>query len=109
MKTKELYVTKCHECNKVFRTENPQEIFCPECLKFRQPSKPKKKKKVPKKALTVSEILHISKVYQKVNNKYLNYGTVVALVEQNVDRCVCCGEIVPEGRQICPKCEKVVE
>lgn len=24
----------------------------------------------------------------------------------NVDRCVCCGEIVPEGRQICPQCER---
>lgn len=22
----------------------------------------------------------------------------------NADRCVCCGEIVPEGRQICPSC-----
>lgn len=21
------------------------------------------------------------------------------------DRCVCCGEIVPEGRQVCPSCE----
>ena len=21
------------------------------------------------------------------------------------DRCVCCGEIVPEGRYVCPKCE----
>ena len=21
------------------------------------------------------------------------------------DRCVCCGEIIPEGRQICPHCE----
>lgn len=30
-----------------------------------------------------------------------------------VDRCVCCGEIIPEGRQVCPKCrhksEKVVK
>ncbi len=24
---------------------------------------------------------------------------------ENVDRCVCCGEIVPEGRQVCPGCE----
>lgn len=24
---------------------------------------------------------------------------------ENVDRCVCCGEIVPEGRQVCPACE----
>ena len=23
-----------------------------------------------------------------------------------VDRCVMCGEIIPEGRQICPLCEK---
>ena len=23
------------------------------------------------------------------------------------DRCVCCGEIIPEGRQVCPKCEKM--
>ncbi len=20
--------------------------------------------------------------------------------------CVCCGEIIPEGRQVCPRCEK---
>lgn len=23
-----------------------------------------------------------------------------------MDRCVCCGAIVPEGRMICPICEK---
>ena len=23
-----------------------------------------------------------------------------------IDRCVCCGEIIPEGRQICPLCEQ---
>ena len=22
----------------------------------------------------------------------------------DADRCVCCGEIVPEGRQVCPSC-----
>lgn len=22
------------------------------------------------------------------------------------NRCVCCGEIIPEGRQICKKCEE---
>lgn len=21
------------------------------------------------------------------------------------ERCVCCGEIIPEGRQVCPGCE----
>ena len=24
----------------------------------------------------------------------------------NVNRCVCCGAIIPEGRQVCPICEK---
>ena len=23
-----------------------------------------------------------------------------------VDRCVCCGEVIPEGRHVCPICEK---
>jgi RNA polymerase subunit RPABC4/transcription elongation factor Spt4 len=22
------------------------------------------------------------------------------------DRCIACGEIIPEGRQVCPSCEK---
>lgn len=24
----------------------------------------------------------------------------------NTNRCICCGEIIPEGRQVCPRCEK---
>lgn len=28
------------------------------------------------------------------------------VVHSNVDTCVSCGEIIPEGRQVCPKCEK---
>lgn len=31
-------------------------------------------------------------------------GEVIDAFE-NADRCVCCGEIVPEGRQVCPSCE----
>ena len=23
----------------------------------------------------------------------------------NEDRCVCCGAVVPEGRQVCPQCQ----
>ena len=25
------------------------------------------------------------------------------------DRCVCCGEIIPEGRQVCPQCVKAAD
>lgn len=28
---------------------------------------------------------------------------------ENVDRCVFCGEVIPEGRQVCPKCEASAE
>ena len=24
------------------------------------------------------------------------------------DRCVCCGEMIPEGRMVCPQCEKAI-
>lgn len=24
----------------------------------------------------------------------------------NIDRCICCGEIIPEGRQVCWNCEQ---
>lgn len=23
------------------------------------------------------------------------------------DRCICCGAVIPEGRQVCPKCESM--
>lgn len=26
--------------------------------------------------------------------------------EYGINTCICCGEIIPEGRQVCPKCEK---
>lgn len=26
--------------------------------------------------------------------------------QPKVDRCVCCGAIIPEGRQVCPVCER---
>lgn len=28
-----------------------------------------------------------------------------AQADTNTDRCVCCGEYVPEGRQVCPLCQ----
>jgi hypothetical protein len=31
---------------------------------------------------------------------------VIKLLESLQNRCVCCGEIIPEGRQVCPMCEK---
>lgn len=25
--------------------------------------------------------------------------------DQMENRCICCGEVIPEGRQVCPTCE----
>ena len=65
------------------------------------------KKKPVKKPLTFAQILHIAEVYSKVNHKYLHYGDVVKLVEANAEHCVCCGATIPEGRQICPRCDRM--
>ena len=32
----------------------------------------------------------------------------VEIVIDDANRCVCCGEIIPEGRQVCPNCENEV-
>lgn len=108
-KTTELYTLKCRDCQKVFKTDKPLADYCPDCIDYRKPRKGGRKKKEPKKILTFAEILHIADVYSKINHKYLHYGDIVALLERNENRCVCCGASIPEGRQICLKCEKAVE
>ena len=30
-------------------------------------------------------------------------------IDTKVNRCVCCGEIIPEGRQVCLNCESEVQ
>ena len=39
-------------------------------------------------------------------------GSSVSLIDGHIDeinRCVCCGEIIPEGWMVCPNCEKASE
>ena len=108
-KYNDLFVLNCRECCKVFRTEDPLQTICPECIKARDHRKITRKKKVNKKPLTFAEILHIAEVYNRVHHKYLHYGNVVALVDRYADHCVCCGAIVPEGRHVCPQCEMAVK
>lgn len=28
----------------------------------------------------------------------------INMMQENAEHCVCCGAIIPEGRQVCPKC-----
>lgn len=104
--SKELYIFKCSDCRKEFRTDDPNQKVCPSCQKARKPRAKYRKKTTAKKPLTFAEISHIAEVYSKIHHKYLHYGDIVRLVEANAEHCVCCGATIPEGRQICPKCEK---
>jgi uncharacterized Zn ribbon protein len=107
---KNLYVRKCPNCQKEFRANDPEQKVCYECQRYKQPHRPRKKKKSSTKILTFAEILHIAEVYNKVNGKYLHYGDMVSIIDNTkAERCVCCGAIVPEGRQVCPQCERAVK
>lgn len=33
---------------------------------------------------------------------------IVQKAKTKAERCVCCDEVIPEGRQVCPKCERRV-
>lgn len=35
-------------------------------------------------------------------------AAIRSIVGPGDNRCVCCGEVIPEGRQVCPDCEKAV-
>lgn len=37
-------------------------------------------------------------------NSFCSYGEMKAV--ENAERCVVCGEVIPDGRQVCPPCEK---
>ena len=104
---KQLYTLKCADCGKVFRTDDPEQKACPSCLKLRKPFHQSRKNKPVKKPLTFAQILHIAEVYNKIHHKYLHYGDLVNLINANAEHCVCCGATIPEGRQICNKCEKI--
>jgi predicted amidophosphoribosyltransferase len=101
-----MYLLKCLDCNKPFKTNNKKLKVCPECLKYR---KPHRKTSTPKKILTFADISHIGDVYYKINHKYLHYGDIVNLIHNNAEHCVCCGTTIPEDKQICPQCESAAK
>ena len=105
----ELYTLRCYACQEDFQSDKPYETFCPKCTRHIQSRIPKEKKKEPKKPLTLAEVMHIAKVYNRVNNQHLHYGELVALLDKNSEHCICCGVAIPEGRQVCPQCEKAVK
>lgn len=101
----QLYTNKCPRCRKIFRTDNPEQQICSDCLKHGQPHHKSRKKKTKPKILTFAEILHIAEVYNKVHHRYLHYGDVESFVNLNPNKCICCGSYINSGNGICSKCE----
>ena len=54
---------------------------------------------------------HVPCCYCKDYDKYiwLSADADIDIDASKEDRCVVCGDIIPEGRQICPKCKKSKE
>lgn len=109
---KELFTRQCRDCHKLFRTDKKDVFVCPSCQDVRDYMKGGEriyKRKTKKPKLSIGEVMHIGVICDKVNGTSLSvhYDDIVKKIQNtNVDRCVCCGEIIPEGRMICPKCEK---
>lgn len=38
---------------------------------------------------------------------YIDHGLDLRVATKE-NRCVCCGELIPEGLQVCPKCERMI-
>ena len=101
-----LYEYKCLDCHKIFRTDDPNQKVCSDCLKYRQPNHKSRKKRSKQKPLSFAQILHIAEVYNKIHHKYIHYGEVVKLIEANPKVCVCCGAALKNNKHICNKCER---
>ncbi len=104
-----LYTYKCPDCKKTFRTDNPEQKICSDCLKYRQPHHKSRKNKTKPKILTFAEILHIIDVYYKIKHKYIHYGDMVNLIKTHPKECVCCGAAVAKNKYVCAKCEKAAK
>lgn len=122
-RAKNLNTRTCRDCGKSFRTPN-QDQLCPDCkIKHRKATQKKTadgvkgirkitepKKTVPKVSLIEEQ--RIERIYNAIhkNDKYYGYSEIVSIIENTkADRCVCCGEIIPEGRMVCPVCEAKAE
>lgn len=40
------------------------------------------------------------------NERRATLDAILETAGEDVNRCVCCGQIIPEGRMVCPTCEK---
>lgn len=47
----------------------------------------------------------LERAWCEYTGKAIFSATDMGFTEKKAELCVCCGEIIPEGRQVCPACE----
>jgi hypothetical protein len=117
----EVYTKTCPQCGREYTTEQSRKKICPECLnkndKKRKNAvravrmKPAPKKKKPKKTFpTLYEVSRVERIYNAVKKTHKHYHDIVHIIESSkAECCVCCGATIPEGRMVCPACERKAE
>lgn len=53
----------------------------------------------------VEQIICLAEEIEHYRAQIIEMRDYIALHPSPADRCVCCGEIIPEGRMVCPNCE----
>lgn len=97
----------CAECKRLFHPSNSKAKLCKECAAFRKPHMNKKKARHKKDFPSIYQVSHVERVYNTVNGTFKHYGEIVSIIDRTpADRCVCCGDVIPEGRMVCPACEQ---
>lgn len=115
----ELYTRVCQDCNKTFITPNLKDRLCISCKKKHKRESQRVvaeeckaieivEEERPKPKVSIAEEQHVERVYNAIHkSRYYGYSEIVKLIEDRKNNtCVCCGEIVPEGRMVCPNCER---
>lgn len=59
------------------------------------------------KLVSASDLIDAIRDDPNINGS--NFAKIKRHIDNMPERCVCCGEIIPEGRQVCPQCERRAE
>ena len=100
-------VRYCEECARQSRIESVRASRARKMQRQREEDAKKADAAAPKHKSTMQQLRDDAVSASRMG---MSYGEYVAYKSRSMmagtERCVCCGEIIPEGRQVCPKCER---
>lgn len=100
---------KCTDCGRMFDAPNKGRRLCPSCKGYAKPhlGGAKKTVKTKRNFPSIMAVTRVERIYNAVNGTHKHYHEIVNIIDNTAaDRCVCCGEAIPEGRMVCPVCEQ---